>query len=402
MNTSNISIIKKIKDLADRFFPEVLDIRRHLHSNPELSFVEYHTSAYIASLLDKAGITYRSGIAGTGIIGRLEGKGPGNRIIALRAELDALPVHEQTGKPYASVNEGIMHACGHDVHAACLLGAAMILKEINDSFGGMVLLVFQPGEEKAPGGARLMLDEGALDNPAPDLIIAQHVLPSLPVGTLGFRPGIFMASSDEIYIKVTGKGGHAALPHQTTDVVLIASHIIVALQQIVSRHARPSVPTVLSFGKLMAPGAVNVIPSYVAIEGTFRTMDEVWRKEALRKITGMTRSVAGAMGAGCEVTIVPGYPVLVNDPEATASIRDHAAAYLGSENIRDMDIRMTAEDFAFYSEKCPVVLYRLGVENEKTVTPAELHTPLFDVDEEAIRTGMGAMAYIACASLNRH
>src|SRR4030042_5936368 len=294
-----------------------------------------------------------------------------------------------------------MHACGHDVHMACLLGASMILNEIRDSFEGTVLLVFQPGEEKAPGGARLMLAEGALDDPRPDLIIAQHVLPSLPVGSLGFKPGIYMASSDEIYIKVTGKGGHAALPHQTTDVVLIASYIIVALQQIVSRHADASVPTVLSFGKILAPGAVNVIPSHVSIEGTFRTMNEAWRKEGLQKMISIVRSISEGMGAGCEINIIPGYPALFNDPDATAGIMGHATDYLGKENIHSLDIRMTAEDFAFYSEKCPAVLYRLGVKNDQIMVPAELHTPVFDVDEEAIRTGMGAMAYITCASLGR-
>lgn len=401
MSDTGNNMINKIKGLADRFYPEVLNIRRHLHRNPELSFGEYRTSEYIASLLDKVKIPYRSGIAGTGIVGRIDGVHPGKRTIALRAELDALPVREETGKPWASVNEGVMHACGHDVHMACLLGASMILYEIRDSFEGTVLLVFQPGEEKAPGGARLMLDEGALDNPRPDLIIAQHVLPSLPVGSLGFKPGIYMASSDEIYIKVTGKGGHAALPHQTTDVVLIASYIIVALQQIVSRHADASVPTVLSFGKILAPGAVNVIPNHVSIEGTFRTMNEGWRKEALQKMISIVRSISEGMGAGCEINIIPGYPALINNPDATAGIMGHAADYLGKENIHSLDIRMTAEDFAFYSEKCPAVLYRLGVKNEQIMSPAELHTPVFDVDEEAIRTGMGALAYITCASLGR-
>jgi len=394
-------MIKKIKELADRFYPQALDIRRYLHRNPELSFMEDKTSEYIASLLKRAGISCRTGIARTGIVAALEGVRPGRRTIALRAELDALPVREETGKDYASVNEGVMHACGHDVHIACLLGASMILKEIKDSFEGTVLFVFQPGEEKAPGGARLLLDAGALDNPSPDLIIAQHVLPSLPVGTLGFKPGIYMASSDEIYIKITGKGGHAAMPHQTTDVILIASHIIVALQQIVSRHAEPSVPTVLSFGKFTAPGAVNVIPSHASLEGTFRTLNEPWRKEALQKIKTIAQSVATGMGAGCEVSIVPGYPALINDPDATKELRGYASDYLGKENVFPLDTRMTAEDFAFYSEKCSLVFYRLGVKNEKISAPAELHTPLFDIDEEAIRTGMGSMAYITYASLGK-
>jgi len=393
------TIIPQIKDLANKFYPEVVKIRRHLHMHPELSFKEFKTSEYICSILDTIGIPYRSGFVKTGIVARIEGLNPGSRTIALRAELDALPIKEETDKSFKSVNDGIMHACGHDAHASSLLGTAMILNDLRDSFEGTVLLVFQPGEEKAPGGASLMLEEGALSDPEPELIIAQHVLPSLETGRLGFREGIYMASSDEIYIELSGKGGHAALPHETTDIVLVASHIIVALQQIVSRHAEASTPTVLSFGKFIAPGAVNVIPSTVTIEGTFRTMNETWRREAHRRMTNIAQSIADSMGASCSIKIVPGYPVLNNDPEATRMVRAAAAGYLGEEKISDLGIRMTAEDFAFYSLKYPAVLYRLGVKNDEKFKNADLHTPLFDIDEDALVTGMGSMASIAWSYL---
>ncbi len=396
---TQITIVQQIKDLALKFYPEVVKIRRHLHMHPELSFEEYKTSEYICSVLTSAGIPYRSGFVKTGIVGKIEGRNPGSRTIALRAELDALPIKEETDKAFKSVNEGVMHACGHDAHASSLLGTAMILNDLRDSFEGTVLLIFQPGEEKAPGGARLMLEEGALSDPEPELIIAQHVLPSLEAGKLGFKEGIYMASSDEIYIEIGGKGGHAALPHETTDIVLVASHIIVALQQIVSRQAEASTPTVLSFGKFIAPGAVNVIPSTVTIEGTFRTMDESWRKEAHKRMTNIARSIAESMGASCSLRIVPGYPVLNNDPGATRKVRMAAATYLGEENISDLGIRMTAEDFAFYSLKYPAVLYRLGIKNEDKFSNSQLHTPEFDIDEDALLTGMGSMAYIACSYL---
>lgn len=386
---------EKIKTLAEGFFGEVVEIRRHIHRHPELSFSEKETSAYVCSVLDGLDIPYRKGFAGTGIVASIKGKQGGNHCMALRAELDALPIKEEGGRPYGSVNPGVMHACGHDVHAASLLGAAMILSRIRDAFGGTVLLVFQPGEEKAPGGASMLLKEGALSDPRPDLIVAQHVLPSLESGRLGFREGVYMASSDELYMELTGTGGHAALPHKTTDIILVASHIITALQQIVSRHAKASVPTVLTFGRLIADGAVNVIPSSLQVEGTFRTMDETWRKEAHRRMSDMAKAIAKSMGAGCTFEIVPGYPVVENDPAVTRSARKAASEYLGEDKVGDLEIRMTAEDFAFYAREFPAVLYRLGVRNDAKFRSAELHTAGFDVDEDALLTGMGAMAYIA-------
>ena len=393
-----MNLKETIQNLADEIFPEILEIRRFIHQHPELSFHEFKTAEYICEVLGKENIPFRQGIAGTGILADIEGRGSG-KIIGLRADMDALPIQEENTVDYRSVNDGKMHACGHDVHTACLIGAARILNELKHQFPGKVKLVFQPAEEKAPGGARLMLKENLFGEEKPDLMIAQHVYPVMYTGRIGFRAGKYMASSDEIYIKVRGKGGHAAMPHQITDSVLIASHILVALQQIVSRHAQASTPTVLSIGKMVANGAVNVIPSEVSMEGTFRTMDEKWRKEAHSRMINMAQSIADSMGASCEFEIVEGYPVLYNDPGITAKSIDFARTYLGNDYVDDLDIRMTAEDFAFFAQKYPSVLYRLGVRKSEQAQPFELHTPHFNIDEEAIKTGTGTLAWLALSHL---
>ena len=393
-----MELIQTIKTLAEELYPEILEIRRHLHMHPELSFQEHQTAEFISKTLAKERISLKTGIAGTGILGEIEGTKAG-RIIALRADMDALPIQEENEIEYKSLNPGSMHACGHDVHMASLIGTAFILNRLRDKFPGKVKLVFQPGEEKAPGGARLMLEDNLFGNEEPELMIAQHVYPYLPSGSLGFREGKYMASSDEIYMTVKGKGGHAATPHRTTDSVLIASHILLALQQIVSRHANASTPTVLSFGRVIANGAMNVIPSEVKMDGTFRTMDEKWRKAAHKRMIHMARLLAESMGASCEFKIVEGYPVLVNDPEITRKSRDYAASYLGQKAVEELDIRMTSEDFAFFAEKYPSVLYRLGVKHSDNPNPPELHTPAFNIDEKALKTGMGTMAWIAISHL---
>lgn len=393
-----MNLKETIQNLADELFPEILEIRRFIHQHPELSFHEHKTAEYICEVLGKENIAYRPGIAGTGILADIEGRGNG-KIVGLRADMDALPIQEENTVDYRSVNDGKMHACGHDVHTACLIGAARILNELKEQFPGKVKLIFQPAEEKAPGGARLMLKENLFGEEKPDLMIAQHVYPAMYTGRIGFKAGKYMASSDEIYIRVRGKGGHAAMPHQITDSVLIASHILVALQQIVSRHAEASTPTVLSIGKMVANGAVNIIPPEVIMEGTFRTMDEKWRKEAHSRMINMAQSIADSMGASCEFEIVEGYPVLHNDPGITAKSIEFARTYLGNDYVDELDIRMTAEDFAFFAQEYPSVLYRLGVRKPGQAQPLELHTPHFDIDEEAIKTGMGTMAWLALSHL---
>jgi len=394
-------IVQKIKKLSDKYFSQVVDIRRHLHQNPELSFQEFKTSAYIASLLKKWGIEFISGIAETGIVATIKGKNPECKTIALRADMDALPIEEKNDIPYKSKNKGVMHACGHDAHSATLLGVILILNEVKDEFEGTVKCIFQPGEELLPGGAKLMIQQGVLENPEPDIIIGQHVYPELPAGKIGIKSGAYMASSDEIYITVKGKGGHGAMPWQIDDTVLITSHIIVALQQITSRLAPAGIPTILSFGKIMANGATNVIPDEVHIEGTFRTMDEKWRMKAHQKIKDIATGVAQSMGAKAEVNIKSGYPVLINNVSATLKAKEAATQFLGAKNIVDLDYRMTSEDFAYFSQKIPAVFYRLGVASANNEECSSLHSANFNINEQALKTGMGTMAYMAIRLLEK-
>ena len=347
------------------------------------------------------GISYRSGFVRTGILGRIEGRNPHKRTIALRADMDALPIAEQNEVDYRSQNQGVMHACGHDVHSTSLLGAAYILNRLRHEWEGTVLLIFQPGEEKLPGGAKLMMEEGIFDGQEPELIIGQHVMPNYEVGKAGFKPGMYMASADEIYMTIRGQGGHGALPHMLTDTVLVASHIVVAMQQLVSRNASAAVPSVLSFGKFEAAGATNIIPNEVKLEGTFRTMNEAWRTDAHTRIEKLARGIADSMGAECEVDIRKGYPYLVNHEQATLRARYDAADFLGEENVIDMDIRMTGEDFAYFTQKYPAVFYRLGVKPRGERQFGGLHTPTFDIDEEALQHGAGLMAWLAVSALAR-
>lgn len=393
--------IEKIKELASLFHKEITDMRRHLHMHPELSFHEFNTAHYVEQQLSVIGIKNTKRIAGTGIVAIIEGKNPTKKTIALRGDMDALPIQETNEVPYKSQNPGVMHACGHDVHTSSLLGVGKILHKIKDEIEGTVKLIFQPGEEKLPGGASLMIKEGVLENPKPSGILGQHVMPLIETGKVGFRSGVYMASTDEIYVTVYGKGGHGAMPHLNIDPVLIASHMIIALQQIVSRNANPTMPSVLSFGKIIANGATNVIPDTIYLEGTFRTLDEKWRSEAHKKIIQIAQSICTGMGGRCEFNIVRGYPALVNEEKITASARAGAIEYLGKENVLDLDIWMAAEDFAFYSQQTDACFYRLGTRNEKQGITSSVHTSTFDIDEQALETGMGLMAYLALRELSK-
>ncbi|WP_299755634.1 M20 family metallopeptidase [uncultured Pontibacter sp.] len=390
--------IDKIKQLAKAYAPDTVQVRRHIHANPELSFEEYNTAAYVKQVLEQYCIEAES-MANTGVVALIRGKNPEKKTIALRADMDALPIVEANEVGYRSKNEGVMHACGHDVHTASVLGTARILQDLRDEFEGTVKLVFQPGEEKFPGGASIMIKEGVLQNPAPESMIGQHVFPMLSAGKVGFRSGMYMASADEIYITVKGKGGHAAMPEMNIDPVLISAHLIVALQQIVSRHASPKVPSVLSFGKIEAKGATNVIPNEVKIEGTFRTMNEVWRKEAHQKIKKLAEGLCESMGGSCDIDIKFGYPFLQNDPQVTGVARKAAVAYLGEENVVDLDLWMGAEDFAYYTQQVPACFYRLGTRNEERGITSGVHTPTFNIDEAALETGIGLMAWVALQEL---
>jgi amidohydrolase len=390
----------EIKRLSNKFSSEVVADRRHLHAHPELSFQETETSKFVYGKLEGLRILDLKNVAGTGLVGVIRGKNPEKKVVALRADMDALPITEVNEVPYKSQNPGVMHACGHDAHTSSLLGVARILNELKDQFEGTVKFIFQPGEEKAPGGASMMIKEGALENPKPKSMLGQHVAPQIPVGKVGFREGIYMASSDEIYIKVIGKGGHAAMPDNNIDPVVIASHIIIALQQIVSRFANPKIPTVLSFGKIVANGATNVIPNDVYIEGTFRTMNENWRKEAKVKMKKMAEAIADGMGAKCEFNFMDGYPYLENNPALTQRMRNCAIEYLGKENVIELDLWMASEDFAFYTHHVDACFYRLGVRNEEKGIIYPVHTPTFDIDEKALEVGSGMMAWLALNELN--
>jgi amidohydrolase len=390
-----MSLLEKIKNLSKQYQPKVQAWRRHLHMHPELSFQEFETHQYVSEQLKQLGINDFQTVSKTGIVALIRGKNPDKRVVALRGDMDALPITEANNTSYKSIHEGVMHACGHDVHTSCLLGAAAILNDLREEWEGTVKLIFQPGEEKLPGGASMMIADGALNNPAPQSIFGQHVMPLLPVGTVGFRGGLYMASTDELYVIVKGKGGHGAMPHLNIDPVLIAAHIITSLQQIVSRSANPIIPSVLSFGKVIANGATNVIPNEVYLEGTFRTLDEKWRTSAHEKMKQMACAIAESMGGSCVFEIRKGYPFLKNDESLTTHAKELAIAYLGKEHVVDLDIWMAAEDFSYYSQAMPACFYRLGTRNEAKGITSSVHTPTFDIDEDALEIGAGLMAFMA-------
>lgn len=394
-----MDLLEKIKSLSVTYSDQIVDVRRYIHANPELSYQEFNTAKYVAGQLRSYGITPTEGVATTGLVAEIKGKNPGKKTVALRADMDALPIHEANNVPYKSKNPGVMHACGHDVHTSSLLGTARILQEVKDQFEGTIRLIFQPGEEKNPGGASYMIRDGALENPRPASIIGQHVFPLLPAGKIGFREGMYMASCDELYLKVIGKGGHGAAPDLAIDPIIIASHIIIALQQVISRNASPKQPTVLTFGKIIGEGATNIIPNEVNIAGTFRAMNEEWRASALQKIKKMAESIAEGMGGKCEVEISKGYPYLENNPELTRKIKHAAAQYVGPDNVVDIDITLGAEDFSYYSQVIPASFYRLGTRNDAKGITSYVHTPTFDIDEDALKIGPGLMAWMAITEL---
>jgi hippurate hydrolase len=383
-----------IKNLAHHLAPEFISIRHHLHAHPELSYEEYNTSLFIQSKLRDWDIPFEIK-ATTGVVGLIKGKNPDKRIVALRADMDALPILEENEVNYKSTNPGVMHACGHDVHTTCLLGAAKILNETKNDWEGTVKLIFQPGEEKNPGGASLMIKEGVLENPAPEKILALHVHPGMEVGQFSFRGGKVMASADEIYITIKCKGGHAAAPQFTADSILIASHLVISLQQIISRNNNPFNPSVLSITAMNGGNTTNVIPSEVKLMGTFRAMDEDWRFKAHEMIIKQTKDLVAAMGAEAEVKIDIGYPFVSNNEAMSSEARNLAETFAGAENVFETELRMGAEDFAFYAHQIPGCFFRLGAGNKSKGITSNVHTPTFNIDESAIEQGMGMMAWLA-------
>lgn len=392
-------MIDTIRQKAAEYFPEVQAIRHHIHSHPELSFEEYNTAAFVSQKLTEWGIQHQTGVAGTGVVGLIEGRNPTKKCIALRADMDALPIQELNDVPYKSQNDGVMHACGHDVHTSCLLGVARILNDMKDEWEGTVKLIFQQGEEKLPGGASLLIAAGVLENPKPEAIFALHVYPHLPSGTVGFRAGQYMASTDEIYITIEGKGGHAALPHQAVDPIAIAAQVITGLQQVISRKGNPIIPSVLTFGKIEAGFTTNVIPDKLELWGTFRTMNEEWRAKAHKYITEFTEKTCEAYGAKANVHIPQGHASLYNDPVVTAQAESWAKAYLGDANVKELDIRMAGEDFSFYTQHMPGCFFRIGTNKNNEEFTASVHNARFNINEEAMETGVGTMAWIALNAL---
>ena len=395
-----MSIIARIKSLAEKEAQFIRENRRYIHAHPELSFQEYETSNFIAQRLREYGLFPQRNITKTGVVALIKGNNPEIKTVALRADIDALPIQEVNKLSYKSQNCGIMHACGHDVHTSCLLGSASILNQLKDEFDGTVKLIFQPGEEKLPGGASLMIKAGVLQDPSPKAIFAQHVGPEIPVGKVAFRSGAVTASVDELYLIIKGKGGHAAKPETCIDPILISAHILIALQQIVSRMTNPQTPCVLSFGDIHAYGATNIIPNDVKIKGTFRTMDENWRKKAHRKMKKMAEEIAESMSGKCLFEIQKGCPSVINDSELTKKAKSAAIEYMKKENVISMDISMGGEDFSFFLHKIPGCFYRLGIRNEAKKITSGLHTSTFNIDEEALEIGAGLMSWLVLNELN--
>jgi len=396
----------QIKKLAQNYFLRIKGVRRHLHANPELSFQEYKTSEYIQKQLKEAGIEFTTGHVKTGIIAMIKGKNPTKKTILLRGDMDALPIEEKNKVEYCSKNKGIMHACGHDVHSACALGAAFILNELKNEFEGTVKIVFQPGEEVLPGGASLMIKEGLLENPKVDKAIALHVFPSMETGKVGFRSGMYMASTDELYLTVNGKGGHAAMVNEYVNPLLIASEILLEVnKRFMSQDALKgtmgeNIPTVVAFGKIEGKGATNVIPDQVEIEGTMRTMNEEWRKEIHHQLKRIVKEISSKYKIDSEIRIEHGYPFLVNDEKFTQSCMKNAQEFLGQEKVEELPLRMTAEDFAFITQKVPSCFFRLGTGNKEKGITSGVHTATFDIDENALEIGMGLMASLCIQELD--
>lgn len=390
-------MVNRIRLLAKKYAPEFIEVRHHLHAHPELSYQEFETSKFVQQKLTDIGISHEIK-ATTGVIGIIKGNNPEKRVIALRADMDALPISEENNIPYKSKNEGVMHACGHDVHTTCLLGAARILNELKNEWEGTVKLIFQPGEEKNPGGASLLIKEGVLENPSPSAIFGLHVHPGLQVGKMSFRGGKVMASADELYITVKGKGGHAASPHLCIDPILIASHLIISLQQIVSRNNNPHNPTVLSITAFKGGTTTNVIPDEVKLKGTFRAMNEEWRFKAHDLITKMCNDLVSSMGGKVELLIDVGYPSVYNNEALNELAIQKAIDFIGKENVEETEKRMGAEDFGYYSQLIPGCFFRLGVMNKEKGITSGVHTPTFNIDESAIETGIGMMAYLGSSA----
>lgn len=392
-------MIDKIKQLASANASTVIEWRRWMHRHPELSQQEFGTMEFVAERLRQMGLEPKTGLGKTGVMAMIRGGiDPDGYCVAMRADYDALPLTEATGLPFASENPGVMHACGHDMHTCSLLGAAQILCSIREELHGSVMLIFEPSEEMYPGGARMMMNDGLFDEVMPDEIYAFHCLPEMECGRIGMKKGRYMASTDELYWTIKGRGGHGATPHLSVDPILIASHIVVALQQLVSRNAAPMMPTVLSFGKFIGEGRTNIIPDEVKMEGIIRTFDPEWRLECHEKIRKMSCGIAESMGGECDLFIDYGYLPVINNDVCTQKVHDNGVEYLGAENVEWLDLRMTAEDFSFFADKIPACYFRVGI-HEPDTPFCNLHRTNLMVDERSLELASGFEAYNAYQAL---
>jgi amidohydrolase len=394
-------MLEEIKSLANLHFPSVQKFREHFHQFPELSFQEKQTTQFIIQTLQNWNIEVSQGPLDTGCVAWIKGKNPNNKTISLRADIDALPIQESNTSDYKSKHEGIMHACGHDVHTSCLLGAVYILNQIKDQLNGTVQCIFQPGEEVLPGGAKLLIEKGVLAKSDSQSILGQHVHPTLEAGKIGIKAGIFMASTDEIHLNIKGKGGHAAMPNEYINPIVIASKIVDQLTShfMLQDASQKNIPTVFAIGDIKAHGATNVIPESCMLKGTFRTMDETWRSAAHDYIQNSIAKVCDQYQAQFELNIIKGYPVLHNNESLTAQIKSWSEVYLGKDNVIDLPIRMTAEDFAYYSQIMPACFYRLGTNLNNDTFTSGVHTPTFDINPKALEIGSGLMAWLAYQQL---
>jgi amidohydrolase len=381
-----------VRILSEECAQRAIDIRRHLCQWPEISGQEEKTSALVVSVLKQLGVPVKEKVGGFGVVGLIEGNGPGPTI-AFRADMDALPLQDRKKAPYASKVPGVAHGCGHDVHTAILLGAAMVLSNVRESIPGRVKLIFQPAEESASGASRMMA-EGALREPGVDCILALHCAPNLRVGEVGIKQGVTMAASDAFDIVILGKGGHAARPHETVDAVLVAANAISAIHQIVGRRIDPLTPAVITLGRVEGGTVRNVIAERVEIQGTMRCLDEEVRAKLMDAITEVLDGATHGMGAGYELTFTKRTPAVVNDGKVTTMVSGAAAEILGAGAVRPIEVpSMGGEDFAFYLSQVPGCFVRLGTGGEREETCHPLHSGQFDIDEGAIPAGIAFLSW---------
>ncbi len=397
------AVVERIREKTDALYSDIVDIRREIHRHPELSFQEFRTTALVRDFLLALGLKIERDFLETGVIALLEGgkKGERKELVALRADIDALPLQEENSHEFCSEEKGVMHACGHDMHTAILLGTAAVLSEIKDDLAGDVLFIFQPAEEKAPGGAQPLIEAGLFQSYNPSAIFGLHCFPHIRAGKVGFHEGGMMAAADELYITVEGEGGHASAPHKVSDPVLAAAHIVTSLQHLVSRVASPYEPAVVSISSINGGNATNIIPGKVTMSGTLRTMNEELRALMHKRLKQNVEYIGKGMGVEAKLTIVDGYPVLVNHQETTRVVRKSAIDYLGEESVEDCDPLMTAEDFAYYLHHCPGTFIQLGSGREQPEKGDKLHSPFFNPDEKALSTGIGMMSYAAWSWLEK-